>query len=562
MILLRFVIFLALAGAGIWYFLAEPDRRAALDAIEQDLMAEAEMRQEALTEDLQTLELAAALLARSAPVATLLAEEPEPEPQRPAERDAFDGNGFARPAPPPVPIPDGHTEEQALQDLKSLETLTGLTAVRILKRGETEALPPLKPPAALQTDGSWEAQIDAAFQGQPEQALFVGDDGEPSYVLFTPYFSEAGVPAIVIAESRLSDTKPEWNASEYRLSLTGGDGAVMLSNSAGAGGEVIEVSREIPAVDAVITVGTAKPEPLGPWAMRSGVAFLVAILLLLLWEVNLSRRRLRSEADEVRRLSETRPEEVIVQRKAARDKGTGQNATTESLTLLAQVSDSIGQEINRPLSAIRNHAEAAYRSVDQGKMDSARENIRHVSNLADRIARIVANMRGFVATQPYQIEPVSIRPVVHDAAVNMLERDPAMGDFFFMEVADDVAEKAFVRADKTRLSQVIDSLLSSSWDACRDKERPELVISIQQTRGNMIVAIDHSGRPEGKIGPDGGRVSVGEVAESSGPVAKSVSYTIAKSIVEGMGGKLINKASALGGDRIEIVMPKFKPNAA
>jgi hypothetical protein len=121
-------------------------------------------------------------------------------------------------------------------------------------------------------------------------------------VLFTPYFSEAGVPAIVIAESRLSDMKPEWDASEYRLSLTGGDGAVMLSNSVGAGNEVIEVSREIPAINAVITVGAAKPEPLGPWAIRSGLAFVVAVLLLLLWEVNLSRRRLRSEAAEAHRL--------------------------------------------------------------------------------------------------------------------------------------------------------------------------------------------------------------------------------------------------------------------
>ena len=85
-----------------------------------------------------------------------------------------------------------------------------------------------------------------------------------------------------------------------------------------------------------------------------------------------SRRRLRSEAEEVRRLSETRPEEVIVQRKAARETGTGQNATTESLTLLAQVSDSIGQEINRPLSAIRNHAEAASKRLGAGRSHQPR----------------------------------------------------------------------------------------------------------------------------------------------------------------------------------------------
>jgi C4-dicarboxylate-specific signal transduction histidine kinase len=562
MILLRAVIFLALVGAGIWYFLAEPDRRAALDAIEQDLTAEAELRREALTKNLRSMELSAALIARSAPVATLLEDEPEPEPQQPAAQDAFDRTGFARPEPAPVTTPDGRAEKQALQELKSLEVLTGLSTVRILKSGETETLPPLKPPTSMLADGSWQAGIDAAFQGQPERAISVGDDGEPSYALFTPYFSQSDVPAIVIAEAGLSDAKSQWEASEYRLSLTGGNGAVILSNSVDAGGEVIEISREVPALNATISVATRKPEPLGPWAIRSGAALVIAILVLLLFEVNISRRRLRSEASETRRQGDMRPEEVIVERTAAPGQSRGQQATGESLALLAQVSDAIGQEINRPLSAIRNHAEAAYRSVDQGQTDSVRDNIRHVSNLADRIARIVANMRGFVANQPYQVEPVSIRPAVHDAAVNMLERDPALGDFFFMEVADDVPEKAFVRADKIRLSQVIDSLLSSSWDACRDQERPELVISIKQTRGNMVIAIDFSGRPEGKIGPDGRRVSVGEVAEASGPVAKSVSFTIAKSIVEGMGGRLIARDSALGGGRIEIVMPKFKPNAA
>ncbi len=563
MILFRFVILLAIAGVGIWYFMFEPDRQAALDVVEQDLISEAELRRDTLSADLKTLELAAALIARSAPVATLAEGQPEPEPQQPSARGEFDGNGFARPVPPAVAVPDKRAEERALQELTSLEALTGLKAVRIQKSDTSETLPPLEPPAALQEDGRWQSIIDAAFQGQSGSTAFVNKNGEPNLVFLSPYFSDTGVSAIIIAEAGLGDEKSQWMESEYRLTLSGGDGTVILSNSVRQGGEAIEISREVPALGAAITVAAAKPaEPIGPWAIRSGAALVIAFLALLLWEVNLARRRLRPEAVEARRVSEMRPEEVIIERKAALTQSRGPNANGESLALLAQISDSIGQEVNRPLSAIRNYAEAAYRSVEHGETDRARENIRHVSNLADRIARIIANMRGFVTSQPYQIEPVSIRPVVHDAAVRMLERDPVLGDFFFMEVADDVAEKAFVRADKTRLSQVIDSILSSAWDACRDQEQPELVISIQQTRGNLIVAIDYSGRPGDKTGPDGKRVSVGEVAEASGPVAIGVSFTIAKSIVEGMGGRLISRESALGGGRIEIVVPKFKSSVA
>lgn len=562
MILLRSVIFLALVGAGVWYFLAEPDRQAEIAAIEQELRTEAGLRQDSLTATLQRFKLATVLVARSAPVAALVDDKPEPERQQPVAPESVDGTGLAWPvAPPAVVVSADDAKQTALANLASLEVLTGLETIRILKKGESETLPAVDPPAGLLADGRWESGINAAFNGSSVRAAFRDEGAGPAYMFFTPYVSGTEVPAIIIADAPLGSEKSRWQASGYRLTLTGADGKIILANDTRPAGNVIEISRDIPALNAVLTVATAQPDPLGPWAVRSGAAVLIAILLLFVWELNLSRRRLRSQVVEARLLPETKPADVVFEKASGAGHNRDRLSSGESLTLLGQVSESIGQEINRPLSAIRSHAEAASRSFDKGEMDMARSNIRQVSDLAERISRVIANMRGFAASRPYQIEPVSIRPVVHDAAVKMLELAPGIGDFFFMEVADDVDEKAFVRADKKRLSQVIESMLSSSWDACREQEEPELVISILQTRGNMIVAIDFSGDPDDMVEQEHKRISTGAVAEASGPVGRGVSLTIAKSIVEGMGGRLIHKASALGGGRVEIVLPKFRPNS-
>jgi hypothetical protein len=63
----------------------------------------------------------------------------------------------------------------------------------------------------------------------------------------------------------------------------------------------------------------------------------------------------------------------------------------------------------------------------------------------------------------------------------------------------------------------------------------------------MVVAIDTSARPDGADEAD------------SGP---GLSHRIAKSIVEGMGGRLAQRVSGMGGDRIEVILPKFRARGA
>jgi C4-dicarboxylate-specific signal transduction histidine kinase len=545
MILLRSIIFLALTLGAVWYFLANPDRQAETAKIEQALHFEAELRDEALTTILEKFQLAAVMIARSPQATALVAPKQEP----------VTTSGFST----AVVADDAMSDEDALEDLQALESLTGLDAIRILRKGETDTLPALAPPSELVVDGSWDAGVSAAFQGRLGRASYTDEDGNPVYVFFTPYFAEDSIPAIIISDALLRGEKSRWESSQYLIAVTDSTGKVILENSSKLDGEIIKVGHDMPTLNATITAAASKPPLFGQWIIRSAAVVLIAILGLFLWEQQRARRRVVSELAEARHFKAMKLEEEVVERTAELGEVKDQLAVSESLAMVGQVSASIGQEINQPLSAIKNYAEAASRFIDKGNAELAQQNIRNMSKLTDRISRIVGNLRGFVSSEPYQIEPVSVRPVVHDSAVGMLDRFPALGDYFFMEIADDVPDAAFVRADKVRLGQVIGNLLSSSWDACRDEDQPELVISIQQSENDFVVAIDHNGQSKATTGSTSSRVNVGEAAgETSTSGGPGVGFTIAKSFVEGMGGELEYKSSALGGARTEIILPKFR----
>ncbi len=545
MILLRSIIFLALTLGAVWYFLANPDRQAERAQIEQELLFEAELRDEALTTTLDNFQQAALMITHSAEAKALAVPK-----QEVSVNSAFVSG---------VVVPQSDLfEDEAIQNLQALETLTGLDAIRILRKDAAQALPAVTPPPTLVADGTWDTGVEAAFQGQIGRASYNDEYGNPVYVYFTPYFVEDTVPAIVISDAHLSAEQSRWDNSQYRLAVTDDAGKVILSNAVKIGAEIIEVGHKMPTLSATIMASAAKPPLVGPWIVRSAAATIIALLGLFLWEQRRSHRRIVSELKETRQVNATQLQQKIEEQTTELGEIKNQLATSESLAMVGHVSASIGQEIDPPLSTIKTDAEAASQFIDDGNTDLAQQNIRNISILTDRISQIVGNLHGFTSSEPYQIEPVSLRPVVHDCAVAMLDRYPSIGDYFFMEVADDVPDTAYVRADKVRLNQVIGTLLSSSWDACRDQDQPELVISIQRSADNFVIGIDHNGHSDTPIHADGGRINIGDTTSDTAAIrGPGVGFTIAKSFIESMNGQLEYKNSALGGDRMEIILPKF-----
>ena len=551
MILLRMIVAFALTVGAVWYFYADPERQAEYAAAERRLHFEATLRQEALGAIMERFQQAAVLIARTQQVGALVTDDKQ-EPAEPETNSPFTTVTSSAPA-----ADDDMTDEKAMEDLLALESLTGLANIRVLRRNAAMMLPDVARPQELLDDGTWDAGVQAAFQGRLGRASYTDADGNPVYVFFTPIFGETNIPGILISDAQLRGEKARWETSQFRVSVQGDDGKVIIANSSRMADDVIEMVHRMPALNANLVAWSPAPDLIGPWAIRSAAIVIIAMLLLFLLEQQIARRRVMAQLAEARHFKAVRLEEEAMETATELDQVKDQLAVSESMALVGQVSASIGQEINQPLSAIKNYAEAAARFIDKGNTDLAQQNIRNVSTLTDRISRIIANIRGFSTAEPYQIEPVSVRPLVHDAAINMLDRNPAIGEYFFMEVAEDVPEAAFVRADRVRLGQVIANVLSSSWDACREEDQPELVISVQQSRNAMTIAVEHNG-PAARN--QSGRVNVGS-AGSDGAGQSGAGFTIAKSFVEGMNGEMVHKTTALGTTRTEIILPKYGNNA-
>jgi C4-dicarboxylate-specific signal transduction histidine kinase len=549
MILLRSLLFVALTLGAVWYFMVDPDRQAQIASIEQNMQIETQFREQALTTTVENFEQAATLISRSKIIADLV-----------ETRDQVPVNSAFVTVVTPA---DSMTDEDAVQRLSDVESLTGLNGVRIM-RDTGETVPDIAPSPTLEENGSWNASVAAAFDGQIGKSIFTDSSGTPVVGFFVPYSDPTTnkITAIVIAQAALTAEQARWQASKYRIVAKDASGGSILENSIELGPEIITVEQDMPALNASISAAAAMPEPFGPWVLRSAATALVAILGFFLWEQQRSRQRAVSQLAEARHLKAVKLEEEVAERTTELGEVKDQLAVSESLAMIGQVSASLGQEISKPLAALKKNAETASQFIDRGNPGLAQQTLQKMPILTDRISRIVGDLRGFVSTAPYQIEPVSMRPVVHDAAIQMLDRCPSLGDYFFIEIAEDVPDQIFVRADKTRLSQVISTLLSSSWDACRDEEQPELVISIEQSEDDVVVSVDHNGPADLHHAAQGSDTARVAVSRDAVPLRDpDVGFTIAKSFVEGMGGKLDYKSSALGGNRSEIVLAKFRSGA-
>ncbi|MEO1308696.1 MAG: cache domain-containing protein, partial [Pseudomonadota bacterium] len=90
------------------------------------------------------------------------------------------------------------------------------------------------------------------------------------------------------------------------------------------------------------------------------------------------------------------------------------------LAALGQMSAAISHEINQPLSAVLSYADNAAAYLDRGRADEARKNITHISDMADRMARISKHLRNFARRPGDQLSSVEICSVI-DEAISLSE---------------------------------------------------------------------------------------------------------------------------------------------
>ena len=522
MIVRFFLVLVALIGV-VWFGLALPDRTSELAELDDALQFEAELRGNSLITLLDQYQKASLLVARSDAV-----------------RDIVAGNGGS------------------VRELAEAGKLVDARAVYVQLRGQGQTVPPGMVSLEKFQYPEWQSAVETAFIGRQSRASYVDNDGTPVYVFFTPHERVSGnvrdIPAIIVTEVSLVDELEQWRRSNIRIEVVSDSNRTLLANDVAYGSESQSHQKRLADIGATMITRSNSPDTVGVWLFRSIVTVLAGLLALFFYEQQSERRRVNAELAEARAFQAKQLQEEVTSTKSELGQVTDQLRVSENMALIGQISASLGQDISMPLSAIKNYGVAAKRFMERGNVYRAQENIDSMTELTERISRMVGSLRGFASTEKAAIVPMNVTALVNQVGVDMLDRYPNLRDYCFIETAENMSDDVTINADKSRFLQVLSNLLVAAWENCRDKDEPEVVISLSDRPHNVTIAIDHNGTPVAAGGPV---LHAATTGDASGTGAQSsLGFTISKSFVEEMKGVLTQKISMLGGDRFEIVMPK------
>ncbi|WP_417742392.1 sensor histidine kinase [Salipiger sp.] len=278
------------------------------------------------------------------------------------------------------------------------------------------------------------------------------------------------------------------------------------------------------------------------------VASVVLFFGALLW-LALERRRALAEANlvlEERVSARTRAlqqSNVALRREiaerqdaeAALKRAQAELVQASKLSALGKMSAGISHELNQPLMAIRSFAENGTAFLERGKQERAAENLGRISDMANRMGRIIKNLRAFAKAEPEPARRVGLAAVVESALEVLAPRIRETGTRIDWQRPE---TPTMVMAGEVRLGQVVINLLSNAMDAMADSD--PRAITIRVTRDDAAGQVLLSVRDTGPGIADPSRIfdpfySTKEVgAEEGMGLGLSISY----GIVEGFGGRL------------------------
>lgn len=218
------------------------------------------------------------------------------------------------------------------------------------------------------------------------------------------------------------------------------------------------------------------------------------------------------------------------------------------LTAMGQLASSLAHELNQPLTAVMNYAEAA-RGLVTANPARAAELVAKASGQAERAGDIIRRLRGFVEKRKVERSAEDLGKVVEEAVALAAIGAKVDGIQVVVELA---AGAPPVSIDKVQIQQVLVNLIRNAIEVLRQAERRVLTIrSMVADDGVQEVAIIDTGPG---IAPEiAGQIFQPFVSTKKGGMG--VGLSISRSIVEAHGGRLWTEPNPEGGTVFRFVLP-------
>ena len=209
------------------------------------------------------------------------------------------------------------------------------------------------------------------------------------------------------------------------------------------------------------------------------------------------------------------------------------------VTTLGEVTASIAHELNQPLAAIVNNANACLGLLPSGRhdLDDVHEALTDMVSDADRASAIIERVRGLAKRSSPEKVPLRLGDVVNDvlalAAAESLARRVAIR-------TDVAADLPVVLGDRVQLQQVLLNLVVNGMDAMSTLDEPERRLEIRgrPDREDGTPAATISVQDSG-IGLDTGEMDrLFEAFYTTKSHGMGMGLAISRSIIEDHGGRL------------------------
>ena len=157
---------------------------------------------------------------------------------------------------------------------------------------------------------------------------------------------------------------------------------------------------------------------------------------------------------------------------------------------LGQMSAGINHELNQPLTAIRSYAENAQTFIEHNRVSEASDNLGQISDLTERMAQIISQLKMFARKTSGQMVPVSVHAVLDRALTLLRQQLLSRGVEVELEMPD---QELIVQADMVRLEQVFVNLVGNAMEAMEACSKPKLKIKAWGDKEQVRIDFQDSG---------------------------------------------------------------------